>query len=102
MSPDRLSSMIPTAAAMNSRTLLETDSGMAFRGNLHALPVRTEKPPMPCGQASVIVMLVGSLAVMRLKLIPEFALSSMAFQNDNNLQSREFIFRMELLCLPTL
>lgn len=41
----------------------------------HALPVDTEKPPIPLGQASVMRMLVGTLRVIMLKLMPVCALS---------------------------
>ena len=88
------------AAAVNSNTLFEIDSGISLRGNLQARPVDTENPPIPCGHASVMVMLVGSRAVIRLKLIPECALEMMVDQNDNNLESRELILRVERLCFP--
>ena len=42
-----LSMMMPIAAAVNSKTLLEIESEMSCKGNRHAFPVETEKPPIP-------------------------------------------------------
>jgi hypothetical protein len=100
MLPDLCSMRMPIAAAVNSSTLFDILSGMFVSGIRQALPDDTKYPPIPDGHASVMVMLVGSLVVMRLKLIPLCALSKIANQNDNNLESRELILRVLLSCFP--
>jgi hypothetical protein len=80
------STHIPTTAAKNAIELLWMS---VIRGKYirHAAPEGTEYPPIPMGQASLIVMFVGCLVVRRFRLMPALALSSNLVQRRNMLSS---------------
>lgn len=93
---------MPTTEAKNSIELFGMVRGVG-KYSRQAIPVVTENPPMPEGQASVITRFVGRRNVMRLRLIPVAALASRHSQSCMILISDgENLIRFHLECLRSI
>ncbi len=90
---------MPVVEDRNSSKLLEM-LWSGWKRVRQAMPVVAENPPIPDGQASVMVKFVGWQSAMRLKLMPEFAWVSRSIQNVRRLRVVRLSFRVLLSCFP--
>lgn len=85
---------MPTVTAKNSRGLL-LDRLKEERSNRHALPEDQEKPPIPDGQESVNIRLVGFRREIRFRLIPDEAFCRNSCQRES--WSMQCLLRWQVL-----